>query len=284
MSTEFADDFSSYSVGAGVSPPWEDIGLGSNIIAGGFRGQGLRYQPGGGIRRNTAGNYYNDLTLYFYFRFPNGIYNGNILEFLNGPITTAGSSISLFKLGVEPDGSVSLSTHGAILDNSGNNLGYALFSDKWYFVQANVKFDVNVGGFVTIDATVAFDGFTILDSGGPQATDQLVSGLSSGSATVNKFDFRDVTTNSIIDEIIANTPRDAIVTYPNPGATVHSRVTQAILEHADLVDDSNVRITQGIIEHAILPDNQKIRITQMIIEIATANVISTGNGWHVKEA
>lgn len=281
----FSDDFSSYPIGNSACPPWDQLGLGGTVQNVGYRGQGFAFNSSGGLRRNTEAVYTSDFTVYYYFKFPNAPYNHTILEILNGiptPGPTDPPPIMLFRLGFEDDGTLTAITAGALLGNSGTELGYSLYSDKWYFVQVNVKLDVDVGGFVTCNASVTLDGITVIDSLIAIASTQLQSGLSNGTASVNKFDFRDLSTQSIIDEILVNTPRDTVPTYPNPGVTVKGRDTQLIIEHADLIDSGDARVTQLIVEYGELIDDQKVRVTQLIIEVAAENISSQG-GWKVRE-
>lgn len=282
MALIFSDDFSSYSIGNNAVPPWEQIGLGGTVQNVGFRTKGFQFNDGGGIRHNEGGGYYSSVTIYCYFKYTNAAYNTNIIQLLNGPITND-PSVVLFRLGFENDGTLTIITAGTIMDNSGINLAYSLYPNKWYFLQATTKF-TDILGFVACESRVALDGIIILDSSGAVISTQLVSLLPNPTPAVNKFEFRDLSSQSVIDEILVNSGIDAIPTYPNPGAVVNSRVSQMVLEPALLLDNSSVRMTQGIIEHARLPDDERVRITQMIIEIATTAGTVSRRGWHVKEA
>ncbi len=285
MSAVFSDDFSADTVGVPPPPPWDIIGLGALVTASGFRGKGLRFNPTGAVERNTHSDYYDQLSIYFYFQFPGGGGYSTVMQLFNGlpdPVSGDPAPTLIYTLTFEQDGTLTAKVPGAILDNSGTSLGFALYPDRWYFAQINLKLDT-VLGLLRCETQIAIDAQIVIDSMGPIVSTITTAGLSNATASVNKFQFHDATTTSIIDEIVVNAPRDAMPTYPNPGATVNARATQMVVEHAELIDSSSVRMTQGVVEHAILPDSQQVRITQMIIEVAMQAVAPVGK-WTIEEA
>jgi len=282
------EDFSGYSPGDALhDPPWKSFNFTARVTGSGFRGNGLVLN-GAIVCHIDRANNYNDFTFYYYFKFPNqGFYSASFFECYNSDPTVDVDAhpIQFFKLGFEPDGSISAFTAlGKFLGNSNVNAGVSLYSGKWYFLQINLGFDTLFDGTLTIDAAVALDGVTIISTGGPEPTAFNVTNTFNGAATVNRFQFSDMTSFSLLDEIVSFFPRDTFPNYPAEDANRHGRITQGIVEHAQLPDDSRVRMSQGIIDVAMLPDDSKVRITQMIIEIAANNIINPTNGWRVKEA
>jgi len=282
------ENFSGYSPGDALhDPPWKSLNFTPRVTSSGFRGNGLVLNGGIAVHIDKA-NDYNDFTFYYYFKFPNqGFYSADFFECFNSDPTVDidPHPVPLLKLGFEPDGSISAFTAlGKFLGNSNVNAGVSVYSGKWYFIQINVGLASLMDGTFTIDLAVALDGVDIINTGGPVPTLFNVTNTFNGAATVNRFQFSDMTTFSLLDEIVSFFPRDTYPNYPALDANRHGRITQGIVEHAVLPDDARVRMTQGVIDYAILPDDKKVRITQMIIEIAANNIINPTNGWRVKEA
>lgn len=312
MAIIFYEDWQSYAVGAVV--PGDPGRLGGLWYHPGFFGasvtdesaflstKSLKFGPTGAIAWNDALNSYNAATFRYAFRGDaSSIPFQGSLQIFDAmiPVTVPWPQpIPLFTLRFESDNTLSAyGPSGGALCNSGkshNGTGpyetvttqtwSADNAQSWYYLQLNISFDVNLGGFMTISLNAYIDRSPILAGTFTTTLKPLTELPHSTPPTFNTVYFN---SSRFFSSYIDNILFDGSASIPpyDGLADAFGRITQGVIEPVTLPDtgDLYARVSQGVIELNTLPDNNA-RVTQAVIELLVSSASAFFKKWRIYEA
>lgn len=251
MATLYDDNFQSYSVGA--VPPFGNLKQSSgscniqNAIPGPYSDTQNVNMPGAGNLLQfpnlpMPATFYSEFSVFmaWYQRPANIDFSGALMAFVSSPNDFTG--LTMINLVVNSDGTLAMNGESAgVVCCSAKAIKFS----EWNFLQANIAFSTNGGGFLVYTGEIGLNEESI--ASGTLASVRLSASLP--GLYCDHIDFSILTVGGNMGRLTIYDTIQAIGTDPHPGTP-------------------SGRVSQGVIEVSIQPSTAAARVSQAVIELS----------------